>query len=144
MRPATRVNVIWYAVGATLSQAEPVATLQDDMPVRAYFRGVLRRNPERFDCSAEHHGFAPIRLSFRSVRPTVGLVVLHPYTLKDRVPDAVCLLVNGLEGEEDVAAVKAAVNFPPELWKLLDESEKARSSGRSTSTAECVTRPPRP
>jgi hypothetical protein len=32
--------------------------------------------------------------------------------------------VNGLEGQADIAAVKAAVNSPPEVWKTLGESAK--------------------
>ena len=48
----------------------------------------------------------------------------HPHTAKNALPDALCLLVNGLEGPADIAAVKASVNFPPELWKLLNDSKK--------------------
>jgi len=35
-----------------------------------------------------------------------------------------CLFVNGLEGPQDIAAVKARVNFPAEVWKSLDASDK--------------------
>jgi hypothetical protein len=120
MGPTTHVNFIWCRRGASLRDAKPAPTLWDDMAdLTDFFRDLLRKNSEAFDCTAELQGFAPIRLSFRAICQTVAIVLFHPHTARDELPDAICLRVNGLEGPDDIAVVRAAVTFPPELWKTL-------------------------
>lgn len=125
MKPATHVHFLWFRLGGSLRNVKPAPTLFDDMAdLTDYFRGLMREKPEGFDCTAELQGFAPMRLSFSALCPTVALVVLHPHTAKDKQPDAVCLLVNGLEDPADIAAVKARANLPAEVWRALDQSRK--------------------
>lgn len=97
MQPATHLKTLWFRLGASLRQAKPAPTLFDDMAdLTSYFRDLFRKSPEAFDCTVELQGFAPMRLSFRSLCHTVALVTFHPHTSKDKVPDALCLLLNGL------------------------------------------------
>ena len=55
----------------------------------------------------------------------MGLLIFPPHTPKDKRPDALCLMVNGLEGLEDVAAVKDKVQQgqASEDLKVLDISQ---------------------
>ena len=125
MPHATHVNFIWFRVGTPLPEVKTAPTLVEDMvDLTDYFGDLRQKNSDAFDCTAELQGVAPMRVSFRSLCQTAALLVVHPHTAKDKVPDALCLLVNGLEEPADVAAVKAHVEFPPELWMSLDQSEK--------------------
>ena len=125
MPPATNVHFIWSRLGTTLRDTTLAPALWDDMAdLTTYFREAIRKNPELFDCKAELQGFAPIRVSFRALCPTVALVLFPPHNPAHTVPDVICLLVNGLEEPSDIAKVKSQVAFPPELWQALDKSEK--------------------
>jgi hypothetical protein len=125
MRPATHVNFIWSRLGKTLGDVRPAETLFEEMAgLTQYVRNVMQENQGSFNFIAELEGFAPTRLRFQPLCQTVALVLLHPHAPKSKVPDAVCLLVNGLEGPVDIATVKANVTFPPELWQTLHESKK--------------------
>lgn len=125
MEMKTHVNFIWFRGGPSLRDVEPAPTLVDDMAgLTDFFRDLLRKNSEAFDITVELEGFAPMQLSLRALCQTAALVSFHPRAARDKLPDTVCLLINGLEGPDDIAVVKAAVQFPPELWKALDQSAK--------------------
>lgn len=98
MPHATHVNFIWFRVGTRLPEVKTAPTLVEDMvDLTDYFGDLRQKNSDAFDCTAELQGVAPMRVSFRSLCQTAALLVVHPHTAKDKVPDALCLLVNGLE-----------------------------------------------
>ena len=98
MELKTHVNFLWFRLGESLRHVKPAPTLVDDMAdLTDYFHRLLRENPVAFDSTVELQGFAPMRLTFRAVCQTVALVALPPHTAKDKLPDALCLLVNGLD-----------------------------------------------
>ena len=125
MDPKTKVDVNWLRLGQSHRDAPVAQPLVEEMAgLTRCFHDLMRKNPQGFDSTVELEGFAAVRLSFRALCQTVGLVIVHPYTAKSQLPDAACLLVNGLEMPVDIAAVKAHVNFPPEVWQWLDGAAK--------------------
>ena len=68
MQPTTHVHFISFRMGKSLRDVKPAAELWDDMAdLTAYFRDLLLKNSEAFDCTAELQCFAPMRVSFGSL-----------------------------------------------------------------------------
>ncbi|HSI36828.1 MAG: hypothetical protein ACAI43_16240 [Phycisphaerae bacterium] len=124
MRPATHTNILWFRLGTSLRNVNPAPLLADDMAdLTDYWRGLLRKSPD-FDSTVELEGFAPVVVRYRSLCQTVAMIDFPPHTAKDKLPDALCLMVNGLEAPQDIAAVKAKVKFPPPVWEALHKARK--------------------
>jgi hypothetical protein len=120
-----RLHNLYIRLGTSLADARPALPLNDDMPgLTEHYRHALRNDPDHFKSKTQLEGFAPVKLEFTSLCQTVAMVVVEPQAQDQKTPDAVCLFVNGLEAPEDVAAVKAKVNFPPFVWAQIDQSEK--------------------
>lgn len=125
MEAKTAVTINWIRLGQTNRDVRAAAPLREEMAGMARsFRDLLRKDPTAFDHTVRLEGFLPVRLTFRALCQTVALVLIHPHTAACPAPDAMCLLVNGVETREDIAAVKAQVNFPAGIWQSLEGAPK--------------------
>lgn len=116
---------VYIRLGESLSNVDVAPILAEESANLAeHFREPFRKSPDHFNSTTELEGFAPVHFEFTALCQTVGLVVVAPFTPGRMKPDAVCLLVNGLETKEDIAAVKAKVTLPPLVWMELEKSEK--------------------
>lgn len=115
----------YIRLGKPLRNARPAPPLVDDMAsLTDHYRDAFRNSPNRFTSTTELEGMPPVKVQFIALCQTVGLILVHPFSSKSKTPDALCLLVNGLESPQDKALVKSKTRFPPEVWKQLDAAKK--------------------
>lgn len=125
MEPKTAVSIKWTPLGQTNRDVAAAKPLGEEMAgLTRFFHKRMLTDAQGFGCNVNIEGFAPVRLNFRPLSQTVALVLIHSRVFGGKTPDAVCLLVNGLEMPADIAAVQAQVNFPPGIWESLEVAPK--------------------
>ena len=120
-----KLSNCYVKLGATLKHVKQADLLADEGPTLAqHFREAFRKSSDHFRSTILLEGFAPVAVEFTALCPTAGMVVVTPYAPIGDKPDAISLLINGLESPEEVEAVRSRVPFPPQVWEEIDRTRR--------------------
>src|SRR5687767_13211522 len=76
-----KLLVVYIRLGDTLKKVKPATLLVHEMAdLTQHYRDTFRKSPDHFNSTTELQGFAPVRLEFTALCPTVGLVAVAPHT----------------------------------------------------------------
>jgi hypothetical protein len=125
MKPVTKVKIVWFTMVGSSSSVEAADPLNGEMAaLTARFSHELRENPKGFVSQATFQGYATTRFIFRPLCATAAMLAFPSHANPQAPPDAICVLLNGVETPQDMQVVKAAVNLPPQHWERLEQLEK--------------------
>ena len=83
------------------------------------FREALVKSPEGFGFDVQLEGFPLVKMGWKPAGQTCGVLTFPAFVKRPgrNVPDLVCLLLNGLESPEDLAALARQAPIPAPLWQ---------------------------
>ena len=85
------------------------------------FRRRLLETPTHFLEGIEIQDYPLIRLQWVSLCPTAGMVLLRGATAD---PEVWCVLLNGVEDEQEIESVKAHMPMFRDRWSRIDQAER--------------------
>jgi hypothetical protein len=120
-----KLSNLYIKLGESLKHVKPAPLLADETAsLTQHYREAFQRTPSHFRSNSELQGFAPVKVEWTALYPTAGMVVVSPYVRHVDKPDAISLLLNGLETPDDVKVITGKVPFPGHVWEDIDRSVK--------------------
>lgn len=103
---------------STVPNVRPAPLLVSECPhLGQMFRKALLENPQ-FQYDVELEGFPIVRVEWQPLCQTAGAVIVPSFVpARSPQPDAIALLLNGLESPEEMAAIRQRFPLSAEIWE---------------------------